>query len=91
MPKPLLELVRREGGHLLDENTSTLRLAPPGPTSGPLGRGSGKIQRHSQALGGICRLTFQMNVAVLPHSKLVQSIELIGNEVAPVVRKEWTG
>ena len=50
-----------------------------------------KIQRHSQALGGICRLTFQMNVAALPHSKLLQSIELIGNEVAPVVRKEWTG
>ena len=49
-----------------------------------------KIQRHSQALGGICRLTFQMNVAALPHSKLLQSIELIGNEVAPVVRKEWT-
>ena len=50
-----------------------------------------KIQRHSEALGGICRLTFQMNVAALPHSKLLQSIELIGNEVAPVVRKEWTG
>ena len=47
-----------------------------------------KIQRHSQALGGICRLTFQMNVAALPHSKLLQSIELIGNEVAPAVRKE---
>ena len=49
-----------------------------------------KIQRHSEALGGICRLTFQMNVAALPHSKLLQSIELIGNEVAPAVRKEWT-
>ena len=49
-----------------------------------------KIQRHSQALGGICRLTFQMNVAALPHSKLLQSIELIGNEVAPVVRRELT-
>ena len=48
-----------------------------------------KIQRHSEALGGICRLTFQMNVAALPHSKLLQSIELIGNEVAPAVRKEW--
>ena len=47
-----------------------------------------KIQRHSEALGGICRLTFQMNVAALPHSKLLQSIELIGNEVAPAVRKE---
>ena len=49
-----------------------------------------KIQRHSEALGGICRLTFQMNVAALPHSKLLQSIELIGNEVAPVVRRELT-
>ena len=46
-----------------------------------------KIQRHSNALRGICRLTFQMNVAALSHSKLLQSIELIGNEVAPAVRK----
>lgn len=37
-----------------------------------------KIVRHSEALGGITRITFQMNVASLPHDKLMRSIEAIG-------------
>ncbi len=45
-----------------------------------------KILRHSEALGGISRFTFQMDNAALPHSKLLQSIELIGTKVAPLVR-----
>jgi probable LLM family oxidoreductase len=47
-----------------------------------------KILRHSKALGGISRFTFQMNAASLPHEKLVRSIELIGKRVAPVLHKE---
>jgi probable LLM family oxidoreductase len=47
-----------------------------------------KIVRHSQALGGISRLTFQMNAASLPHDKLMRAIETIGTRVAPVVRGE---
>lgn len=46
-----------------------------------------KILRHSEALGGIGRFTFQMDNAALPHAKLLQSIELIGTQVAPLVRK----
>jgi probable LLM family oxidoreductase len=46
-----------------------------------------KIRLHSEALGGIDRLTFQMSVASLPHRKLMQAIELIGGSVAPLVRK----
>jgi alkanesulfonate monooxygenase SsuD/methylene tetrahydromethanopterin reductase-like flavin-dependent oxidoreductase (luciferase family) len=46
-----------------------------------------KILRHSEALGGIDRITFQMNVASLPHAKLMQAIETIGAEVAPALRK----
>jgi probable LLM family oxidoreductase len=42
-----------------------------------------KIKRHSEALGGISRLTFQMNVAALPHDRLMRSIELIGAELRP--------
>ncbi len=45
-----------------------------------------KIIRHSQALGGISRLTFQMDNANLPHAKLMRSIELIGTRVAPLVK-----
>lgn len=46
-----------------------------------------KIIRHSEALGGISRFTFQMDNAALPHSKLLRSIELIGTKVAPLVNK----
>ena len=47
-----------------------------------------KILRHSEALGGVSRFTFQMNAASLPHAKLMRAIETIGAHVAPVVRKE---
>jgi len=46
-----------------------------------------KILRHSESLGGISRLTFQMDNAALPHEKLMQSIELIGRKVMPLVNK----
>lgn len=45
-----------------------------------------KIRRHSEALGGISRVTFQQDVATLPHEKVMRSIELIGREVAPALR-----
>jgi probable LLM family oxidoreductase len=46
-----------------------------------------KILRHSETLGGISRISFQMNAASLPHEKLMQAIEAIGSGVAPAVRK----
>jgi probable LLM family oxidoreductase len=47
-----------------------------------------KILRHSEALGGVSRFTFQMNAASLPHAKLMRAIETLGTRVAPVLRKE---
>jgi probable LLM family oxidoreductase len=44
-----------------------------------------KILRHSEALGGITRLTFQMDTAEVPHEKLMQAIELIGKRIKPLV------
>ncbi len=44
-----------------------------------------KILRHSEALGGISRVTFQMDNAGLSHEKLTKSIKLIGKRVAPLV------
>ena len=44
-----------------------------------------KIQRHSEALGGISRVTFQMDNAGLSHEKLLNAIELIGTKVSPLV------
>src|SRR3954465_3231986 len=47
-----------------------------------------KIARHSDALGGVSRFTFQMNVASLSHAKLMKAIEYLGTSVAPALRKE---
>ena len=46
-----------------------------------------KILRHSEALGGISRFTFQMDTAEVPHEKLMQAIELIGKRVKPLINK----
>ena len=45
-----------------------------------------KIVQVNHALGGISRLTFQMSVAALPHAKMLRAIELLGTQVAPMVR-----
>jgi len=47
-----------------------------------------KILRHSEALGGISRLSFQMDSADLSHEKLMQSIELIGTKIKPWLREQ---
>src|SRR6266851_594603 len=46
-----------------------------------------KIVRYSEALGGITRLSFQMNAASLPHAKLMRAIEAIGTRVVPALRE----
>jgi probable LLM family oxidoreductase len=45
-----------------------------------------KIHMYNDALGGISRITFQMNAASLPHAKLMNAIEAIGTHVVPLVR-----
>ena len=47
-----------------------------------------KLLRHSEALGGLSRLTFQMDVAELSQPNFLRGIELLGTHVAPIVRKE---
>jgi probable LLM family oxidoreductase len=47
-----------------------------------------KIIRHSEALGGVSRFTFQMNAASLPHAKLMKAIEALGTRVVPALRQE---
>ncbi|WP_295672038.1 LLM class flavin-dependent oxidoreductase [uncultured Mucilaginibacter sp.] len=44
-----------------------------------------KILRHSEALGGVSRFTFQMDNAGLTHEQLLKAIELIGQKVKPLV------
>ena len=44
-----------------------------------------KLIRHSEALGGISRVTFQMDSANLSHDKLMNAIELLGTRVKPLL------
>ena len=45
-----------------------------------------KMLRASETLGGLSRITFQMSTASLETAAMKRSIELLGTEVAPVVR-----
>ena len=44
-----------------------------------------KLIRHSKALGGISRFTFQIDNAGLSHDDLLQTFTLIGEKVKPLV------
>lgn len=46
-----------------------------------------KLLRHSEALGGVDRFTFQMDNAGLTHAQLMSSIELIGTKVIPILKR----
>jgi alkanesulfonate monooxygenase SsuD/methylene tetrahydromethanopterin reductase-like flavin-dependent oxidoreductase (luciferase family) len=46
-----------------------------------------KVLSHNEALGGIARVTFQMNASSLPQTKLMRAIEVLGTRVAPALRK----
>lgn len=47
-----------------------------------------KLLRHSEALGGVDRFTFQMDNAGLTHKQLMKSIEQIGTKVIPLVNAQ---
>ena len=44
-----------------------------------------KVMRHAEALGGISRISFQMNAASLPQSKMMRAIDAIGARVLPAL------
>src|SRR6201988_3131509 len=46
-----------------------------------------KILYVNDVLGGISRVTFQMGVSTLPHEKMLRAIEILGTQVAPIVRR----
>lgn len=45
-----------------------------------------KMLQASETLGGVSRITFQMSTASLDTAAMKTSIELLGTEVAPIVR-----
>jgi probable LLM family oxidoreductase len=46
-----------------------------------------KLLKHSEALGGVNRFTFQMDNAGLTHQQLLSSIEIIGKKLIPLVNE----
>lgn len=49
-----------------------------------------KMLRASEVLGGVSRITFQMSTASLETAAMKRSIELLGTEVAPIIRAART-
>jgi len=49
--------------------------------------GVAKILHYNEVLGGIDRITIQMSPGMLPHGKALNAIRILGEEVAPAVRK----
>jgi probable LLM family oxidoreductase len=47
-----------------------------------------KIIYVNEALGGISRITFQMGVSTVAHQKMMRAIEILGTQVAPIVRQQ---
>jgi probable LLM family oxidoreductase len=46
-----------------------------------------KTIRHSKALGGVSRVTFQMDPGALSQEKMMHAIDLLGERVAPALRE----
>ena len=49
-----------------------------------------KMLAASQTLGGLSRISVQMTAAAVPHPVMQRSIELLGTQVAPIVRAAIT-
>jgi hypothetical protein len=45
-----------------------------------------KLRAQSDALGGLARITIQMDLAGLTHPQNARAIELLGTKVAPQLR-----
>ena len=46
-----------------------------------------KVLRHSDALGGLSRFSFQLDVAGLTHDQLMNAIDLLGRKVSPIINR----
>jgi hypothetical protein len=49
-----------------------------------------KIFRHAEALGGLSRISFQMNAASPPQAKMMRAIDAIGARVVPALHQADT-
>ena len=78
---------KERGWPPMTRNRFEVQIGPEGALLvGGVDEVAAKILRHANALGGITRLTFQMDTAEVPHEKLMQAIELIGTRIKPLVQ-----
>jgi probable LLM family oxidoreductase len=49
-----------------------------------------KVLRHAETLGGVSRVSLQMNVASLPQAKMMRAIDAIGARVLPALHQAET-
>lgn len=82
------KLGRERGWPPVTRNQFDALIAPRGVlvVGGPE-RVAEKLLRHSKALGGVDRFTFQMDNAGLTHQQLMQAMELIGTKVIPLLNE----
>ena len=82
----------RQGARLAAHHTRAQFDALRGPTGalliGDAKTVAKKILYVNEVLGGISRITFQMGVSTLPHEKMLHATEILGTQVAPIVRSE---
>ena len=90
--KVVTEIGRERGWPPMTRRDFEAQIGPDGALMiGDPDEVAAKILRHSEALGGLARVTFQMNAASLPHEKMMNAIDLIGSRVIPAVPKASDG
>jgi probable LLM family oxidoreductase len=87
--KVVTEIGRERGWPPMTRRDFEAQIGPDGALMiGDPDEVAAKILRHSEALGGLARVTFQMNAASLAQEKMLQAIELIGTRVVPALREK---
>lgn len=85
--KAIASVARERGWRPMTRADFDAQLGPEGAMLvGDASQVIDKIRRHSESLGGLARVTFQMNAASLPHDKMMRAIETIGTRVVPALQ-----
>jgi alkanesulfonate monooxygenase SsuD/methylene tetrahydromethanopterin reductase-like flavin-dependent oxidoreductase (luciferase family) len=84
-----IESEKSEGGRPSPQHSSTPHVNRPARCSwADPDSIAEKIISENEALGGISRMTILLNGGMIPHAKTMHAIELLGTQVAPIVKKE---
>ena len=86
--KMFSEIGRERGWPLVTRGQYEALRGPTGALMvGEAERVAEKVLRIDEALGGVDRMSFQMTSPLIPHAVMLEAIEVLGGQVAPMVRK----